>query len=346
MAVTVSPREAIAHPPAANARIADKLAWAVNFAVLAPSKHNTQPWYFEVERDGVDMHADGARALVTSDPTGREMLIGCGAALANLRLGIRALGFEPVVRLFPQGEGLSYLARVSFGEPRAVTADEQRLVDAVPRRHTQRLPLNGALVDRELLVELQDAAMRAGGKLYFVETPGALSGVSRLVAMADRTEHWDPARQEELRQWVRTEAEPASDGIPAGNVGLGAAAAQRPFPIRNFDVRGAARPRPDAVEDDPVVALLWTARDDAVGWLGAGQAAQMVLLRACVSDVQASFLNQPIEDAALRPLLAEELGIRGFPQMLLRLGWGAGAPATPRRPAEDVTEIHLDSASQ
>ncbi|MCW5880040.1 MAG: hypothetical protein KIS91_03765 [Anaerolineae bacterium] len=53
----------------ADGRPADKLTYALNYAVLAPSGHNTQPWLFQVKKDQVDLFADPTQALPVVDPT-------------------------------------------------------------------------------------------------------------------------------------------------------------------------------------------------------------------------------------------------------------------------------------
>ncbi len=330
-------RAAVTPMPRNDASTHDKLAWALNYAILAPSKHNTQPWYFEVTRDAVDIHADGARALTVSDPFGREMLISCGAALANLRLGIRAQGYEPDVHVFPQGAHFSHLARVRLGVARPVTPEEQRLVDAMPKRHTQRLPLDGRDLPPQLLDNLAEIARQEGAHLTFVTTRGAERRLAELVTVADRAEHWDGARRLELNDWVRGPNDRSPDGIPADSRGLGAAGAKQTYPTRDFDLEGTIEPCANPATDVPTAALLWTRRDEPAEWLVAGQALELVLLRASADDVHASFLNQPLEIRQLRARLAVELAVRGFPQMLLRLGKGAAAPATPRRPLDEVT---------
>jgi hypothetical protein len=86
----------------------------------------------------------------------------------------------------------------------------------------------------------------------------------------------------------------------------------------------------------PVLAVLGTAEDGAADWLAAGQALESLLLHATASGLSVSFFNQAIEMAHLRSRLNSMIGGRGFPQVLLRLGYGAPAKHTPRRPVDEV----------
>jgi len=58
-----------------------RLRFALNYAVLAPSTHNSQPWRFIVDGDTVMLCANRTRALPVVDPFDRELVISCGAAL-------------------------------------------------------------------------------------------------------------------------------------------------------------------------------------------------------------------------------------------------------------------------
>ena len=75
--------------------LAGHARFLVTAAARAPSVHNTQPWRFRVGPDAVELWTDPRRKL-RADPSGREMLISCGAALFGLRLAVRSLGYVPV----------------------------------------------------------------------------------------------------------------------------------------------------------------------------------------------------------------------------------------------------------
>src|SRR5262249_18360235 len=66
---------------------------AAEFAGHAPSIHNTQPWHWRVTGDLLELYAEPARQLTTSDPDGRLMVLSCGTALHHARIALAAEGW-------------------------------------------------------------------------------------------------------------------------------------------------------------------------------------------------------------------------------------------------------------
>src|SRR5579872_1405856 len=75
----------------------EQIHFLLNYAIVAPSRHNVQPWLFHIEDSTVELHADMSCALPVADPDNREMIISCGAALANFLIAARHFGLAPVV---------------------------------------------------------------------------------------------------------------------------------------------------------------------------------------------------------------------------------------------------------
>src|SRR5829696_7578988 len=82
---------------------ADVLRFALRYAVLAPSSHNSQPWLFYVDGNAVEIYADHTRRLPVVDPDDRELVMSCGAALYNLRLALRHFANGCDVAVLPEG---------------------------------------------------------------------------------------------------------------------------------------------------------------------------------------------------------------------------------------------------
>jgi len=89
----------------------DQLRFLVNYAVLAPSTHNTQPWLFKVGGEKLELYADRTRSLAVADPEDRELTISCGASLFHLRIAARHFGHQEAVEPFPRQDNPDLLAR-------------------------------------------------------------------------------------------------------------------------------------------------------------------------------------------------------------------------------------------
>jgi hypothetical protein len=329
----------------------EKLEFLISYAVLAPSSHNTQPWMFRVHSNVLELFADLSRALPVADPQNRELIMSCGAALKNLIIAIDYFGYAYRLEICPDPDHPTFLARVRLGFKTETFTEEILMFHAIQKRHTNRLPFREEPIPESLLATLQTVTQQEGAWLDFVRDEDLRFAVADLIATADRMQWSDKAFRRELADWLHSNRCAKRDGIPGYASGLGNLKARaQPLMVRTFDLgKGrAARDREIAIHS-PVLALLRTEGDTIADWMHAGQALESVLLRARVEDVWASFLNPQIEVGSLRTKLAETLGCSGFPQILLRLGFGSEVKPTPRRsvaqammrPSQSPVRVHL-----
>ena len=113
---------------------------AVQLACRAPSLHNSQPWHWVAEDGTVQLYLDKDRVLYSTDHSGREALIGCGAALDHFRVAMAAAGWTANVDRFPNPNNPLHLASIDFSPMEFVTEGHRRRADAVLLRRTDRLP--------------------------------------------------------------------------------------------------------------------------------------------------------------------------------------------------------------
>jgi hypothetical protein len=317
---------------------AEKLRFALRYAILAPSSRNTQPWRFRVLGDSVALYLDAARALHVADPDERELMVSCGAALEHLYLALRHFGYEAIVKVFPTLSSPDLLARVTLGAARVPTREEDELFHAISVRRTFRKRFEPIVVPAEVLRDLRHEAALAGVRLHLVTDGETRAQVANLVGRADRVQYADKRFRRELAAWVHPNRSDRRDGIPGYAQGLNDTFSRaEPLTLRAFDIgAGQAAKDRDLVASAPLVVVLGTTSDTLREQLAAGRALARVLLRACASGIYASFLMQPIEVADLRPFLRETIGMEGFPLVMLRMGYGSQIQPTPRRALEDV----------
>jgi nitroreductase len=317
---------------------AEKLAFLLRYAVRAPSGHNTQPWLFHIAGDAVQLHADRSRAMPAVDPGDRELIMSCGAALLHLRVALHHFGYAGDVTLFPDKNRPDYLARVGLGRPGPEPSEDEYLFRTIPHRHTHRLKFEDHPVPVQLQSALQEAAAAEGARLHLISSREQQEAVADLVAAGDEILGGDVQFREELAIWMRSNQDLSGDGLPGYAFGFGDVASHfLPFLIRKLDLlQGLAAKDRASAAAAPLLAALETPADTPAAWLAAGQALARVLLRAGAQGVGASFLNGPITIPELRTQLRGLLGGEGFPQLLLRLGYGPEGPPTPRREVGEV----------
>lgn len=316
-----------------------QLKFLLRYAILAPSTHNSQPWRFRITGAMLDLFADYERSLPIADPKDRELLISCGAALFNLRTAMNYFGCVGEARPFPDPRRPEIIARVTLDTLRSQDSGWPELFKAITRRCTNRGPFAPEAAPPRLDEAMREAAHVEGAWLATFESARSKETVGFLVAKGDRIQFDNPEFRRELASWLHSPRE--SDGLPAYAKGahelLGFTTPAVAFLVRTFDFgNGIAARDKELATGSPLLACLGTARDTPLEWLNAGQALQRVLLIATAHDFHASFLNQPIEVAQLRPALGALSGHKGYPQILLRIGCGAPAKHTPRRPLEEV----------
>ncbi|MDZ7753426.1 MAG: nitroreductase [Gammaproteobacteria bacterium] len=302
-------------------------------AIQAPSNHNTQPWRFFVAADHIDLYADRTRALPVNDPEDRELTISCGCALMNLRVAAAHRGLATVVDDTPKSADEDLLATVSFQDAPATPA-EARLHGAIAPRRTYRRRFAAREVQEQEVAALQQAARDEWAWLQTYSGVAQRHELAALVGEGDAIQWANPSWRRELAMWMHPRR--SGDGLTVP--GLLAPVAH--MVVRRFDM-GDGRAAKDAelAEESPLLAVLGTPGDGVLDWLRAGQALQRVLLTAHGMGLQASYLNQPIQVAELRPRLQDYLARDGLPQILLRLGHAADTlPATPRRALGDVID--------
>jgi len=307
-------------------------------ASLAPSPHNSQPWFFveEGHDHGFEIHADRRRRLALTDPGGRETVIACGAALFNVRMAVRNLGFRPAVDLLPEFGNPAYLARVGFAAHAPATFDEALMAGAMAHRHTHRGPFGAERVAEELLDDLRYHARAEGADLQVVDDVDQLDRIADLVRTAEEVHRADRGHTAEIAGCVGPAGVPAEACLYHPDC-VQLAARDYLGLVRQFAV-----PPQKWVSRTGTVVVLTTPYDTREDWLRAGQALQRVLLYAEAHGVRAAFHTQPLEVPAVRAEVRTGVAFGRFPQLIVRLGHTNQTWATPRRgPVE--TLLHSDT---
>jgi nitroreductase len=339
----------------------------VRAGILAANPHNTQPWLFQVSATRVALYADTARNLGAFDPYLREMHIGLGCAVENMARAAAAYGYQAVVTSSPGALSAPTApptrALVATLDLSPARARPDALVDALPRRHTNRAayeagrPVPPAVLEAMWASFQDDAELR----LFLFSAPDERQKFGEVVIAATEAIIADPQMVEDSERWFRhrwADVQRLRDGPTLDAAGLGPlmtlAAKMLPPPSPQTSHRYWLEATRDVqIPSSPLFGLI-AVRDlyDRPQALRAGRAWQRLHLLATARGLAAQPINQPVEmvdrerQTGKPPRAAGVLAIlTGDPSWAPTFAFRMGFPTRPaaRSPRRGVDAVVLRS---
>jgi hypothetical protein len=317
----------------ANDSREEKLTFLLNYAVLAPSSRNSQPWKFNVTNDSILVFADRSRRLQVADRDQRELYISLGCALENLIVAADHFGYNSSVAYFPGDEDL--VAKVVL-QPAANPSNpsrDTRLFYAITSRQTNRNPYEPRAISESDLETIKSLSSDADVDVsIFITRDSAIKkGFQDFVVQANGIQYSDANFKSELGHWL-------GQGV-MGPTGLQAKMAQ--LAVVFLDV-GPEQSKKDAelINSTPYLGFLSTAKNDSISSLKAGRVMERFWLGATALGVSLHPMSQALEvaetKANLTDLLPAESGMMQV-QQAFRLGYAEPIKEhSPRRPLQEV----------
>ncbi|HEX3673080.1 MAG TPA: hypothetical protein VHU87_02300 [Rhizomicrobium sp.] len=329
---------------------------ALRAAILAANPHDSQPWQFQAWDDGIVFIANRRRNLGSFDPFRREMHLALGAAAENFVLAAKAFGLDTQVmpyegKLSPE-PGNAPVAAVWIGLAPGTTVRD-KLVDAIPRRHTNRGHYRADhAVDRQMLDTLAGQLSDDIVQVAFVSDSVARAEMGSMIVKATKQIVSDRQMSQDSARWIRTgarEIEEHRDGITLDCSGISPLIVAGAKILPDLDAATTDRYWFEATRDvqvpsAPVLGAIFVQnRLDMKSSIAAGRAWQRLHLSLTASGLSAQPLNQPVEridrDAIhggqnnYGSALAQLCQMPGEPTFVFRVGYADGpAPLSPRRP--------------
>ncbi|WP_083410505.1 Acg family FMN-binding oxidoreductase [Mycolicibacterium rutilum] len=320
------------------------LVKAVGVACRAPSLHNTQPWRWAIDGDTVHLFLDKTRVLYSTDRSGREALLACGAVLDHFRVAMAAAGWAADVDRYPDPNDTTHLATFRFTPLEPLTDVHGRRADAIMIRRTDRLPFS-APADWGAVEQLLHQTITSDAVHLDVIADELRPELVEASRLTESLRFYDSSYHEELQWWTAPFA--ATQGIPRNELPT-AAEGDRVDIGRRFPMPLDERDRRRTYGTDRSKVVVLSTRDsDRASVLECGEMLSAVLLEATVAGLATCTLSHVTELAASREVVACLIGRATTPQLLIRVGSAPAIeqhpPATPRRPLSEVLEVRNSS---
>jgi hypothetical protein len=296
-------------------------------ASLAPSGHNTQPWFIKyMEPYHWIIGNDKSRWLPAVDPTQRETILSIGAFVQNLEYAANNLGYHCQFSILAITNQDVEIVDVKLTK---ATGTIKYDIERIKHRRTVRSNYLGDTLKKEDSAYLIDK--ETDFIHYIPNTAKEHVWLNEQTIEANRIQAYRDAAQSELANWIRFSGKDAAehlDGLTLAGMEIEGITG---WYLRNFygkkDVMKKAF-REQSI--DKVVKqvsqsagwLLITSKDNSVATLlETGKRLQRLWLKIRDKNIAIHPMTQIIEEASTNQILNQSVGINEPVQFILRTGY-------------------------
>ncbi|MBC8138718.1 MAG: nitroreductase [Fibrella sp.] len=312
----------------------------LTLATLAPSGHNTQPWFVEyLAPYHWVIGSDRSRWLPAVDPTQRETILSLGAFLQNLEYAAGSFGYACRWNLLATTNQDERVMEV-----RLVKAESKNSLDpdSLKNRRTVRSHFSSDVLKKE------DVTRLVGSEPEFVHYLPATSRESRFIneqtVEANRLQSYRDPAQQELANWIRFSSRDAGkyrDGLTTAGMEIEGVSGwfvrnfygERDVMKTDFRERGISQVENQVSESAGWIVI--TSSDSSVAaLLETGGRMERLFLKVRERGIALHPMTQILEESSTLQTLNQSLGMSGNIQFLLRVGYlrTYPPPVSLRRP--------------
>lgn len=315
-----------------------KIQKMIEFAIKAPSSHNTQPWKFSYTDRVLRIYPDYKRSLPIVDRDNHALWISLGCALENLVIAAGYYNFEIRVNIISE-KGVGKYIEVNLFESDTKIKDE--LFIYIEKRQSTRNIYNQGNISEQDLSMLRNSFNFPGIRVRFF-VPKEIHLIEPFIIEGSNRQFQNKAFLNELVSWVRfseNEARKKRDGLWVSSMGLPNMGSFLGNIIMKCFVsaKSEAKRWRKLIASSSGLALFIADQNDVEHWVNLGRAFQRFGLTATKLNINHAHVNMPCEEIELRKRMAEHLGIADkHPLLLIRLGYSSKMPYSFRRPVNEV----------
>jgi nitroreductase len=317
----------------------EKLKRLVMFAHLAPSTRNTQPWSFLIGEKTIEIRPNMKRQLFLSDPSGREVYLSVGTAVANLLLAAEAYGIQ--AHLTYHNVDNLCIVKISFEKLDLPNSYKKELLEGIIHRHNNRSLYEPRPLSSDFFELIKSIEEEFQIKAHVVTDEVIKGSITQILNEATSRAFSDKKFMREAANWLRPSIGRFRDGMPGYNMGIPTLVSLiLPTLVKFVNISKTQIAMNEKwMKNSSGIVILSSNEDNPQGWLTMGQAFEKLVILAGKSGVRHSILAALIEVDDYYKKLQAILGSDVRPQMFFRVGYTKEVPKfSPRLPLSEVVK--------
>ncbi|MDM7862128.1 hypothetical protein QTP81_16100 [Alteromonas sp. ASW11-36] len=315
-----------------------KLTFLLNYAILAPSHYNAQPWRFRLSNNGLDIILDKKRVSRFVDPHSREAIISCGAAIGMIEVAAHYFGCSVNIN-YENTTDRDLLAHINLTGNFDPSDNDIAWFHAIKYRQTNRKYFDDTEPPNQAIDSVQSYAKTLDVQLSLARDIGTIIKFSDMVERAVKRQFAKPWFRFEFTSWQRSLLSLKPDGLTGHGFYNTTLPNLISKPMLNWFNWGSSIGKYNVDKcrnGSPTFAVISTANDDRTDWLNTGRLLTFLLLGLAHQGLSVSYMNQAIQEPDIRKQLPPILQSLQYPQLILRIGKASPVHFTSRRSVEQT----------
>ncbi|HEX5798256.1 MAG TPA: nitroreductase family protein [Candidatus Saccharimonadales bacterium] len=300
-----------------------KIHHILEYGVLAPSTHNTQPWKIEVKDNTVKIFADHSKKIPQADPSGRDLYMSLGALIKNIELASQAYGIDYQIKHAVKITDNLPISTVIYKDLKPNSKINKKLLHNIKDRQNYRGYFQPILNKSS---EVKDIIAASGPDVdvQLVTDKTTIQELAKLTARGLRMAYASREFRREISSYINHNLSIKKHGLHGYSLRMN-------FPksvvIPKVMKRKDIGERLSAINyrsfiSAPTVAILYSV-DTKEGWLKAGMLMQEVMVKLTGLGISSSIYAAAIEMGDLRNKVSQLTPPKNkntIPQLLFCIG--------------------------
>ncbi len=313
----------------------------IEYAVKAPSGHNTQPWKFSLSDNSIKVFPDYSRRLSVVDPDNHALFISLGCALENMVIAATHFSYVTIITVNSDNKS-NFFIQVDLKPDNDVPKDE--LFNYIEKRQVTRYEYKPEKVGQSELDLLMKVSRNDGIDLLLFTSDDKIKLLVPFIIEGSNRQFGNKLFINELIHWFRftkKDAMQTGDGLWTATMGLPDMGKLIGKLIMKYFVsaKSEAKRWNSLINKSAGFALFVSSKNDVPHWINLGRSFQRFGLTAAKLNISHAHVNMPCEEIEVRKKLIHHLNLGDKnPLLLIRFGYSDKLPYSFRRPVESVIQ--------
>lgn len=303
-----------------NGTLKRQIKFILNYGILAPSGHNSQPWIFVLNHNSVEIKPDFKYSRPSSDPSNRELYISLGSVATNISIAADYFGliYDKKYLVDPKTKQQSIL--FTFKNGKKISAN-QELFEAIVNRATNRFDFQNKNIDKNIIKNVTKSNF-PDVKFTLISSQKDKLKLSKLVYKSDLLWFHKNDLVNELISWLRTDISAKKDGLPDNTFVK--------FKTDEQIIKKAHR-EANLVLSSPLSIIVSSSTESILNWIHTGEAFESLVLKLTSLGLVNGYFNNPVQLITILKKINQEFKLKGSAQLIIRVGYPTVTPPQSKR---------------